>query len=811
MQVLKFGGTSVADAANIERVIKIVKEALQRDRTIVVCSAISKCTDSLIEAGSLAAQSKKEYLQKIEDISKRHHLLVDELISSNKREQGHAIVNEITQELRRVCDGIAALGEMTKRSLDLVMSFGEILSTKIISLKFTDEGINNRWADSREIIRTQNGNTPITVDNSYLETATSKLISSNGTRLIILPGFIASDKNGITTTLGRGGSDFTASLIAAASNARILEIWTDVNGMMTADPRVVKEAKTIGNISYKEALELSHFGAKVVYPPTIQPVVSKGIPILVKNTFDPHGESTRIESRPPDSSNKIRGISVSNRIALLSMEGSGMVGIPGYSSRLFGALASREVNIILITQASSVHTMCVAVEESDAQRSKEAIDEVFAYEISLGKVEPLKVETGFSILSLVGDDMKNQSGTSGRMFDALGRAGINIRAIAQGSSEKNVSTVLARKDVEAATKAIHEEFFALKRKRVNLFISGYGNVGKEFIKIVESQKEFIAKKYNTNIEIVAVCNSKRILINPDGLEAITPQRLNTEGREIKGEYIPELIEELPNKNTIFIDCTGSEEIASIYTDILSLGVSIITCNKIANSQSLDSYQRIRRAAANSGSHLFYETNVGAALPVISTINQMVNSGDQIEKTEAILSGTLNYLFSNYNGTKSFAILVKEAVEAGYAEPDPRLDLSGGDVLRKVLILAREMGYPTQKGDIELSPILPQEIMDGSIDNFYTNLEQYEPHFKELYKNCLNEAKVLRYTATITKDRLEASLKAIPKDNPLSSVNGTDNCFIITSKHYPSPIVIKGAGAGGIQTASGVFNDLLKLI
>jgi aspartate kinase len=501
MQVLKFGGSSVANAQNINKVIDIVKKAITKDRTIVVSSAISGATDSLIQIGNTAKNQDENYLNLINKLQEKHIELIYNLIPEEERFSIESTCNELFNKLREICKGVFLLKELSELSSNHIVSFGEILSTKIISAKLKSLNINHVWKDSRELIKTEY----LLNKNFVIKDISNKNIAdyfkSSTNKLFILPGFIASDLKGRTTTLGRGGSDYTASILAVGVEARVLEIWTDVCGMMTADPRIVADAKPIRNISYKEALELSHFGAKVVYPPTIQPVVKQGIPIYVKNTFYPDDFGTLIERNPPEGKEKIRGISSSNKIALLSMEGSGMVGIPGYSSKLFDVLSKNNVNIILITQASSVHTMCIAISEEDADKAKNAADELFAYEISLGKVDPLRVEKGFSIISLVGDDMKNLSGASGRMFEALGREGINIRAIAQGSSEKNVSAVLSTNDVNDAIRAIHTEFFSNASKRINLFIAGYGTVGKALVGIIFKQQKYIREKLGKDLVI----------------------------------------------------------------------------------------------------------------------------------------------------------------------------------------------------------------------------------------------------------------------------------------------------------------------
>ena len=648
-----------------------------------------------------------------------------------------------------------------------------------------------------------------------------------------MPGFIASDLKGRTTTLGRGGSDYTASIVAVGAQARILEIWTDVCGMMTADPRIVPGAHPIRNISYKEALELSHFGAKVVYPPTIQPVVKQGIPIYVKNTFEPSDPGTLIERNPPEGQNKIKGISSSNKIALLSMEGSGMVGIPGYSSRLFDTLTKNNVNIILITQASSVHTMCIAIDEADADKAKKATDELFAYEISLGKVDPLRVEKGFSIISLVGDDMKNQSGASGKMFDALGRVGINIRAIAQGSSEKNVSAVVQTEYVNDAIRAIHEEFFSNSSNRINLFIAGYGTVSKALVQIIREKREFLLKTLGKNLVVCGLCNSRKFIIDRNGIALGTQEQMIAqlaEGSDVKASgnsatglnnYINE-ISKLKLSNSIFVDCTASKEIAGTYVDLFRNKFSVVACNKIANSLSYDSYCELFKNALAEGVTYRYETTVCAAQPVLAMIRQIINSGDRILKIEGIVSGTLNYLFSCYNTEKSFATLVKEAKELGYTEPDPRLDLSGTDVLRKFIISAREAGEQIERSDIDFQGFVPSSLLEpkgatfaDDEQEFYTALEAEEPTLKAMYDNAAAKGCKLRFAATLDKIKddkkpvYRVGLIEVDSTHPFYSLEGSDNAMLITTEYYPNGVVIKGAGAGARQTASGLLNDILK--
>lgn len=833
MQVMKFGGSSVANAQNINKVIDIVREALTKDKTVVVSSAISGCTDQLIAIGKAALAQDNAYGQIIDQLEAKHMELIDQLIVNDDSSAIKSACAELFNELREICKGVYLLKELSSFSLDHIVSFGELLSTKIISAKLKSLNISHLWKDSRELLKTEE----IAGKNAIISDLTGKNIKeffeNSNHKLYIMPGFIASDLRGRTTTLGRGGSDYTASIIAVGAQARILEIWTDVCGMMTADPRIVPGAHPIRNISYKEALELSHFGAKVVYPPTIQPVVKQGIPIYVKNTFEPSDPGTLIERNPPEGQNKIKGISSSNKIALLSMEGSGMVGIPGYSSRLFDTLSKNNVNIILITQASSVHTMCIAIDEADADKAKKATDELFAYEISLGKVDPLRVEKGFSIISLVGDDMKNQSGASGKMFDALGRVGINIRAIAQGSSEKNVSAVVQTEYVNDAIRAIHEEFFSNNSNRINLFIAGYGTVSKALVQIIREKRDFLLKTLGKNLVVCGLCNSRKFIIDRNGISLGTQEQMIaqlSEGSDVKvsgntssglNNYINE-ISKLKLSNSIFVDCTASKEIAGTYVDLFRNKFSVVACNKIANSLSYDSYCELFKNALAEGVTYRYETTVCAAQPVLAMIRQIINSGDRILKIEGIVSGTLNYLFSCYNTEKSFATLVKEAKELGYTEPDPRLDLSGTDVLRKFIISAREAGEQIERSDIDFQGFVPSSLLEpkGATfaedeQDFYSALQAEEPALKAMYDNAAAKGCKLRFAATLDKSKEDekplyrVGLIEVDSTHPFYSLEGSDNAMLITTEYYPNGVVIKGAGAGARQTASGLLNDILK--
>ena len=819
MQVLKFGGTSVADASSMSQVVDIVTKAVDRDRTILVASAISGCTDTLIKIGNLAAERDESYKELINSLQTRHHEIIRDLLPMEKQDDSKEVCDTLFDSLRSIAQGVYLLGELSPASLDAIQAFGELWSTKILATKLASIGIATKWIDSREIVRTLNKNGKNVVDIQKTYFRINEMVESNQvTQLFVLPGFIASDKQGRTTTLGRGGSDYTASLYAVGCKARILEIWTDVPGMMTSNPKVVPTARTISNISYKAALELSHFGAKVIYPPTIQPVVAEGIPIYIKNTFDPEAGGTMIEKNPPRSKDKLIGISNSDNIALLSLEGSGMVGIPGFSSRLFETLSQNDINIILITQASSVHTMCIAVSEKDAEKAKEAADRCFAYEISLGKLNPLKVEKGFSIVCLVGDDVLNQTGATGRMLAALGRNSIPVRATAQGSSERNISVIISSSDSEAAIRTIHNEFFDKRSgKDINLFIAGYGVVGKALVDIIAKNREKIESRTGRRLHVCGLSNSRKFIIDKHGLDLENIKEQLSNGENAADEAYFTQLATLSMENSVFVDCTASADIAFKYMHLFKKGYSVVACNKITFSSPYRQYAALKEAAIEIGATLRYETTVGAALPILESISRSVHSGDEIIRIEAVLSGTLNYIFSNYAGGEggTFAEVVRRAQDAGYTEPDPRLDLSGRDVLRKLLILSREAGVPLDEKDVQISPILGDEFFEGDVDAFYAKLTENEEMFAARYNDAASKGLRQRFVASLVKDdessfgyRAKIGLESISDEHPLFNLCGTDNAALIQTDFYPSPLVIQGAGAGAYQTASGVLNDIL---
>ena len=610
--------------------------------------------------------------------------------------------------------------------------------------------------------------------------------------------------------MGRGGSDYTAAIIGAGVNASVVEIWTDVSGMMTADPRLVSNAKIIQQISYQEAMELSHFGAKVIYPPTIQPLMNKGIPVVIKNTFAPSDPGTWIHNEIKKNGNSIRGISSINSLSLISLEGSGMVGIPGFSKRLFEALSNEKINVILITQSSSEHSICVGIEEANADRAKAVIDEAFAYEIEIKKVEPLVVEKRLAIVALVGDSMKNHPGISGKMFGALGRNGVNVRAIAQGSSERNISAVIALADVKKAINVLHEEFFETTYKQVNLFISGTGNVGSKLLAQLQQQQKHLQEHLRLQVRVAAVSNSRKMLFNDEGVDLSKCNELLKGGEVMNMNEFIATIQKKNLRNSVFIDITANDVIAKSYPEYLQKSISVVACNKIACSSSYDYYKKLKDLAREFNALFLFETNVGAGLPVIGTLNDLLRSGDNVNRIEAVLSGTLNFVFNNYTGEKSFAKIVRQAQDEGYTEPDPRLDLGGTDVMRKIMILARESGEKLEMGDINNESFMPESCMKGTVENFYAEMEKHEDHFLKLVSKAKEEGKKLKFVAKFENGKASVGLQHIDPQHDFYHLYGKDNAVLFyTNRYTEQPLVIKGAGAGAEVTASGVFADIIR--
>ena len=810
MQVLKFGGSSVSNAVNINKMVAIIQKMKNKDQTIVVVSALGGTTDSLINSVVLASEGDEQYKEKLKEIEHRHLETVKELIPVTHQSSVLSMVKKSCNEMEDICNGVFLLQELSSRTRDRMTSYGELLSSQIISAKLNAVGAGNEWVDSRKLIVTNSNFENAVVDFDITNQKIQTYFSSSTKSLFLLPGFIAADKKGITTTLGRGGSDYSASIFAAALNARVLEIWTDVSGMMTADPRLVGNAKIIPHVSYQEAMELSHFGAKVIYPPTIQPVMRKNIPVWVKSTFSPEDYGTLIENVPIKNGGSVRGISSIDKIALLSLEGSGMAGIPGFSKILFETLAENHINVILITQSSSEHSICVGIEDAYADKAKAAIDAAFNYEIERGRVEPLSVEKGLVIVAVVGDKMKSHPGVSGKMFSALGKNGVNVRAISQGSSERNISAVIALPDVKKAVNVLHEEFFETTYKQVNLFLTGVGNVGSKLLSQLQQQHDYLEENLRLYIRVVCVANSKKMLFNDKGVDLKNWKEQLEDGEEMN---IPEFVKIMRSKNlrnSIFADVTASSDVANIYAEILEKSISIVACNKIAASSPYANYKKLKDLARERNVHFLFETNVGAGLPVIGTLSDLLLSGDKINRIEAVLSGTLNFVFNNYNGEESFAKVVMQAQEEGYTEPDPRLDLSGTDVMRKIMILAREAGEKLEMEDITNNTFMPPSCMTGSVDNFYAAMEDEEPHFKNIFEQADKAGKKLKFVAKFENGKAEVGLQEINPGHDFYHLYGKDNVVLFYTDRYPDqPLVVKGAGAGAEVTASGVFADIIR--
>jgi aspartokinase/homoserine dehydrogenase 1 len=809
MLVLKFGGTSMGSAEAIKQVVEIVKDKSKESSVLLVVSAMSGTTDLLLNCGTKAANDDESYKEILKQIETRHLETVKSLIPVQQQSSVLSMVKKLCNEIEDICNGIYLLNESSLRTKDKLVSYGELLSSTIINAAFNSNGTSAVWKDARELIRTNSNYSNAVVDFVITNQQIKDFISNATQKIIVVPGFIASDADNITTTLGRGGSDYTAAILAAAVDANALEIWTDVSGMMTADPRWVPNAKIIPSISYQEAMELSHFGAKVIYPPTIQPVLSKNIPVWVKNTFAANDHGTVIENKS-DSTNIITGISSINSLALLSLEGSGMIGIPGFSSRLFAALANAQINVILITQGSSEHSICVGVDVASAARAKEVVDKTFEYEIATDKVDPLAIEEKLSIVALVGDQMRHHTGISGRMFSALGRNGINIRAIAQGSTERNISAVVATDDVRKAVNVLHEEFFETIQKQVNLFIVGTGNVGKRLLAQLKQQQGFLEQHLRLHVNIVGLSNSRKMLINENGIDLAKWDELLQNGETSNLDQFVQSIIKRNLRNSVFVDVTANAVIADVYASLLEKSIAVVACNKVAASSKLSNYKKLKHLSTEFNAPFLFETNVGAGLPIIGSLNDLMRSGDRVHRMEAVLSGTLNFVFNHYDGTRPFADVVKQAQDEGYTEPDPRLDLSGTDVMRKILILAREAGVQMEMEEITCNGFLPESCVKGSVADFYEAMKKEEAHFKAIFDKAHAENCKLKFVASFNDGKASVGLQHIPPQHDLYHLYGKDNVVLFyTDRYKEQPMVVKGAGAGAEVTASGVFADILR--
>lgn len=811
MKVLKFGGTSVGSGKNIQQVAEILKGLPSDKLSVVVVSAMGGVTDMLIEGSTMASQGDEDYLKIIKKIEKKHIDTIKEIIPVKQQSGALSKTKMLLNDLEDIFRGVLLVKELSPKSADYILGFGERLSSLIISFYLQGELKSISLADPREFIQTDrkfgNANVDYEVTNaSIIEYFKGK----SGVQLC--PGFIASTPEKEPTTLGRGGSDFTASIIAAALSADTLEIWTDVSGIMTSDPRLVKSAHPVPTISYEEAMELSHFGAKVIYPPSIQPAMDKMIPIWIKNTFAPEDEGTYISDKAEPNGSLIKGISSVKNIALINLSGSGMVGIPSFSHRLFKALSEQKINVILITQASSEHTICVGIDVKDADAAREAIEQEFELELQFHKLDPVLIETDLAIVALVGSGMKEQVGVSGRMFDTLSENGISVKAIAQGSSERNISAVITQNNLRKAINSLHESFFLSDKRAINLFIVGVGNVGGELINQVLKQRKYLIENEHVDLRIVGLANSHKMVFNQEGYKNNKWKDALEDGEPMEiGNFISKM-KELNLRNSIFIDNTASYEISEYYKQILQSTISVVTPNKVACASDYDNYVDLKKTAQRYKANFLFETNVGAGLPVISTLNDLIKSGDKINKIQAVLSGSLNFIFNTYDEGKSFTDIVKQAQTEGYTEPDPRIDLSGVDVMRKILILIRESGMKMELDEIKSRPFIPEACMEAdSVEEFFKRLPDHEETFLEILKSAKSKGKLLKYVATFDNGKASAGLEEVGDDLPFYQLEGKDNIVLFYTERYPEqPLVVKGAGAGASVTASGIFADIMRI-
>lgn len=807
MKVLKFGGTSVGSSENIRKVTEIVRSSAAQEKTIVVVSAMSGVTNLLIASSEKSASGDDSYKDALSIIEEKHFQVVKDLIPINQQSGIIANVKVLLNQLEDVLHGVSLVKELSKKTSDYIVSFGELLSSTIIA-----EVIGAVWVDAKELIKTDGSFGNAQVNFELTNTLVQGYFNGKSENLFLVPGFISSTEKGELSTLGRGGSDYTASILAAALSVDLLEIWTDVNGIMTADPRQVEQAFSVPEVSYKEAMELSHFGAKVIYPPTILPVYKKNIPIKILNTFDRSNPGTLI-SGTDNSKMPIKGISSIDKIALLSLSGSGMVGIPGISSRLFGALSLAGVNIILITQASSEHSITLAINPNDVESAVESVNSEFELEIQLGKINPLKVELGLSIVALVGEKMSGQVNVSGKMFSALGNNGINLRAIAQGSSERNISAVIEEKHVKKALNVLHERHFENDHPRLNLFIVGIGNVGGTLIEQIKNQAASLEENSKIQIRVIGMCNSRKMLIDEAGIDLNNWKELVDQCDEpFTTTALIARATELNLRNSVLVDCTANEEIAGMYKSALSANISVVTANKIACSSEYEKYQELKDISLKNGAKFLFETNVGAGLPVIGTINDLVFSGDKITQIQGVVSGSLNFIYNMYDGENNFHDIVKQAQQEGYTEPDPRIDLSGVDVKRKIVILVRESGYEMELEDVSVKSFLPDSCFAvDTVDQFFEELKKNESTFKSMVETAKSKGEKLRIVGSFDGKKASVEMQSVGSDHPFYNLQGKDNIVVLyTNRYAEQPMVIQGAGAGAGVTAAGVFADIIRI-
>ena len=803
MKILKFGGISVSSAQNIELVKEIVFS--QNTDTVVVVSALYGITDKILEAAHIASMGANSYQEDLHFIRTKHYDLIKELF--NDDDFINCVVDDLLDELDHILSGIVLVRELTTKTLDRIEGIGERISSHIVARYLGEKHI-----DMSELIRTDSnfGNAIVDFETTNLNIKEA-FADFNG--VAVVPGFISKNEKGEYTTIGRGGSDYTAAIISAALDAELLEIWTDVDGFMTADPSVIRKAYTILELSYSEAMELSHFGAKVVYPPAILPVYKKGIPIQIKNILNPNKEGTIISKEiSATSEHIIKGVSSISGIILITLHGIGMVGVTGISMRLFTALATENVNVILISQASSENSISVAVVENDAVKAYKGINAEFKKELDDGRVSKIKIESNLAIVAIVGEGMKRTTGIAGKLFSTIGKSGINVIAIAQGASELNISWVVKKEELRKTLNVVHESFFLSEYVELNVFLMGVGTVGGSLLKQLIMQQQKMIEEKHLKIKLVGVANSSKMAFHREGINIRSYQKLlNESAVESSLQGFVNHIKEMNIYNSVFVDCTASEDVVSIYKKILESNISIVAANKIAASSDFQSYQELKRIAKKKGVKFLFETNVGAGLPIINTLNDLIDSGDKILKIEAVLSGTLNYIFNRMSSEVALSKAIKLAKQEGYSEPDPRIDLSGVDVARKILILARESGYQLEMSDVKINRFLPDSLFEGSLDDFWSSVSTLDAKFENERQRLITENKKWRFVAKFEKGTAEVELQEVDTKHPFYDLEGSNNMVIYSTERYREyPMLIKGYGAGAEVTAAGVFADLIRV-
>ena len=808
MKVLKFGGTSVGSVASILSLQKIVEKEAKHQPIIVVVSALGGITDQLITTSQLALKGDESWRNEFDSIVARHHKMIDAIITDpHDRESLFNNVDSLFEQLQSIYYGVFLIHDLSHKTEDTIVSYGERLSSRIVATLIRGA----KWFDSRKFIKTEEKQGKRSLDSEL----TNKLVLdtfSDLPRISLVPGFIAQDRDsGDITNLGRGGSDYTASILAASLNAEVLEIWTDVDGFMTADPRVIKSAYTINELSYAEAMELCNFGAKVVYPPTIYPVCVKNIPIKVKNTFNPDGKGTIIKSHVENNQKPIKGLSSIKGTTVITVTGLSMVGVVGVNRRIFSSLANNGISVFLVSQAASENNTSIGVKDEDADNAVRVLNEEFRLEIEDGRMFPMHAESGLATVAIVGENMRRTPGISGKLFEVLGRSGISIIAIAQGASEMNISFVVKGTDLRKALNVLHDSLFLSEFKVLNLFICGVGTVGSMLIEQIKSQYEELKQNSNLKLKVVGIASSKNAIFNRDGLNLDNYREELKASEPSNPEHLRDVILQMNIFNSVFVDCTASQDVATLYQSLLENNISVIAANKIAASGKYEDYYHLKQTAIQRGVKFRFETNVGAGLPIIGTINDLRNSGDKILKIEAVLSGTLNFIFNEIGAETPFSETVKRAKEQGYSEPDPRIDLSGKDVVRKLVILTREAGYKVEQEDVEKHLFVPNDYFQGSVEDFWKRLPELDANFEQRREKLAEEGKRWRFVATMDHGKTNVALKEVDSSHPFYNLEGSNNIVLLTTDRYKEyPMQIQGYGAGASVTAAGVFANIMSI-